>query len=225
MDARSLVICLSSVTLALSSYIYGWKFFKRGNFLLGMETWIVGISSTNAVIFFATGSAVSWALAHFFDTFSRGFGFPVITIAGLMAVTHGYKPGIRTDVALFVIPTIITLILINFDMFSGFLPYFLLAMWSIFSVYLAYLVVRLLKAGAVVQAMALLLSLILSQAIASIYDFYKIPGEETNVVFNFFTLALLTWAYGVAALYYAYRALERERRVEITANRRVPFTS
>ena len=48
-----------------------------------------------------------------------------------------------------------------------------------------------------------------SLAIAAIYDFYKIPGEETNVFFNFFTLALFTWAFLTVQLYYAYCALER----------------
>lgn len=225
MDLRSLILCLSSVVLALSSYLYGWKFFKRRNYLLGLETWIVGVSATNVIFFFATGSPVSWEIAHFFDTFSRGFGFPIITIAGLMAVTHGYKPLIRTDVAFFMISTVVTLVFINVKSFGGFLPYFLLVMWSFFSLYLAYFVKRLTDVGAIRQAMALLVSLVLSQAIASIYDFYKIPGENTNVVFNFYTLALLTWAYGIAALYYAYCALERTRNVEIAANRHVPFAN
>jgi hypothetical protein len=59
------------------------------------------------------------------------------------------------------------------------------------------------------RAMAMVVALATSLAIAGIYDFYKIPGEETNVVFNFYTLALCSWAYFMVAMYYGYCALER----------------
>ena len=46
-------------------------------------------------------------------------------------------------------------------------------------------------------------------AIACIYAFYPIPGDEHNVVLNFFVLALVTWSYLTVVVYYAYCALER----------------
>ena len=42
------------------------------------------------------------------------------------------------------------------------------------------------------------------------YDFYKIPGDETNLFFNFYFVAFLVWAYGYSAMYYGYLALEQE---------------
>lgn len=59
------------------------------------------------------------------------------------------------------------------------------------------------------EALGMVVALATSFGIAAIYDFYKIPGEETNVALNFYTLALGTWVYLMLALYYGYCALER----------------
>ena len=216
MDLRSLILVLSSALLALSAFVFGWKFIKKRNYLLGVEAWVVGTSATNAIIFFATESQVSYAISHFFDAFSRGFGMPIIAVAGMMVITHGYKPSIRLDVMAFVVTFAATFVLEGAHFIEGILPYYYLVMWTLLSVYLAYVVKRLLGIGAVLQAMVLLLGLVTSQAIACIYDFYKIPGEETNVVFNFYTLALCAWAYLWLAIYCAYSALERARKDALT---------
>ncbi|MGY2491283.1 hypothetical protein [Cupriavidus sp. CP313] len=215
MDIRSLILVLSCAVLALSAFVYGWKFVKKHNYLLGVEMWVVGISSTNAAFFVATGSQVSGEIAHFLDAFSRGFGFPIIAVAGMLVVTHGYRPSIRFDVMAFVASFAATFVLLGVHVFEAVLPYYFLVMWTLLSIYLAYVAKRLLSVGAVPQALALLVALVTSQIIASIYDFYKIPGEETNVVFNFFVLALNTWAYFMPASYYAYCALERAQKDEL----------
>ncbi|MBY4767881.1 hypothetical protein [Burkholderia ambifaria] len=209
MDYRSLVLCLSSATLAATTGLYGFKFVRKRNFLLGFEWWIVTISASNAVIFFATESPVSYAISHFLDAFSRGFGMPVIAVAGLMAVTHGFRPSMRQDVTLFVLATLGTFALVAGVLHNA-LPYFYVAMWTLMSIYLAGFVLRLVRAGHVFHALTTTIALVASQAIACIYDFYKIPGEENNVVFNFYVLALLTWSYLTVTLYYAYGALERD---------------
>jgi hypothetical protein len=145
MDQRSLVLVISSVLLALSSFVFGWKFMTKRNYLLGLELWVVGVSATNAVGFFATGSPVSYEISHFFDAFSRGFGMPVIAVAGLMAITHGYKPSIRQDVLVFVACFAGTFVLVGADFIAGFLPYYYLTMWILLSIYLVYFVVRLIR--------------------------------------------------------------------------------
>ncbi|WP_175964073.1 hypothetical protein [Burkholderia pyrrocinia] len=208
MDHRSLALCLSSATLAATTGLYGFKFVRKRNFLLGFEWWIVTISASNALIFFATESPVSYAISHFLDAFSRGFGMPVIAVAGLMAITHGYRPSMRQDVTLFVLATLGTIALVA-GVFQNALSYFYVAMWALMSIYLTGFVLRLARAGHVFHALTTTIALVASQAIACIYDFYKIPGEETNVVFNFYVLALLTWSYLTVTLYYAYGALER----------------
>ena len=219
MDLRSLILMFSSALLALSSFVFGWKFVKKHNYLLGIEMWVVGTSATNAVGYFATGNATSYEVAHFFDAFSRGFGLPLIVVAGMMVITHGYKPSIRQDVLAFVASFAATCVLVWAPFVQGVLPYYYVVMWGLLSVYLAFVVKRLLDIGAVLQAMALLVALVTSQAIACIYDFYKIPGDETNVVFNFYTLALCTWAYWMPAIYFAYCALERAKDEGIALNR------
>ena len=215
MDLRSLVLVLSSALLARSSFVYGWKFVKKRNYLLGIELWVVGTSASNAVVFFATESPVSWAIAHFFDVFSRGFGLPLISMAGMMVITHGFKPSIRQDILAFVASAAATFVLIGVHSLEGILPYYLVAMWCLLSIYLAYFIKRLLAVGAGFNAMLVGIALVTSLAIAGIYDFYKIPGEETNVVFNFFTLALCSWAYFAPAIYYGYCALERAQQREL----------
>ncbi|MEM5432791.1 hypothetical protein [Cupriavidus oxalaticus] len=212
MDLRSLVLVCSSALLALTAGTYGLKLMKKRNYLLGMELLIVCVSATNAIGFFATGSTVSYEISHFFDAFSRAFGFPIIVVAGLMSITHNYKPSIRLDVVVFAASFAGAFVLVMVSFIANILPYLYLVMWIIFSIYLAYFTKRLLDVGEVFSAVALALALVTSLIIAGIYDFYKIPGEETNVVFNFFALALCTWSYLNAQIYYAYCALERGQR-------------
>ncbi|ALX14523.1 hypothetical protein P350_23580 [Burkholderia cepacia JBK9] len=209
MDHRSLALCLSSATLAMTTGVYGFKFVRKRNFLLGFEWWIVTISASNALLFFVTESPVSYGISHFLDAFSRGFGMPVIAVAGLMAVTHGYRPSVRQDLLLFVLAAVGTVALVAAGFLQGVLPYFYVTMWTLLSVYLAGFVMRLLRAGHAFHALTTTVALVASQSIACIYDFYRIPGEDTNVVFNFYVLALLTWSYFTVVIYYAYSALER----------------
>ncbi|KWA71560.1 hypothetical protein WL28_12435 [Burkholderia ubonensis] len=212
MDQRTFVLCLASAWLATTTCIYGWKFVKKRNYLLGIEWLIVTVSSTNALIYFATGFEIPGLVSHVLDAFSRGFGMPIVAVAGLMAVTHGYKPSARQDVALFAMSFAGTAVLVGAGFMARVLPYFYVAMWALLSIYLAYFVRRLLAAGQLFHAVTTTVALVASQAIACIYDFYPIPGDAHNVVFNFFVLALVTWSYVTASLYYAYCALERANR-------------
>lgn len=223
MDQRSLALVISSALLALSSFIFGWKFIKKRNYLLGLELWVVGVSATNAVGFFSTGSPVLYAISHFFDAFSRGFGMPVIAVAGLMAITHGYKPSIRQDVLVFVGCFAATFVLVDADFIAGVLPYYYLAMWISLSIYVVYFITRLLSIGAMFRAISMAIALFTSLAIAGIYDFYKIPGEETNVILNFYTLALCSWAYFMMAMYYGYCALERAQSGPLLSQSLAPY--
>jgi len=147
----------------------------------------------------------------FFDAFTRAFGVPVIGVLGFMTVTHGYKPSIRQDVALFALAFGAAFALEAVDFIAPALPYFYVVMWTWLSIYVAYFVKRLLDAGEKFHAMTTTVAMVTSQVIACMYDFYEIPGDEHNVVFNFYFMALLTWAYFIAATSSAYCALERER--------------
>jgi hypothetical protein len=209
MNARTLSICVGAVALAATGFIYGVKFCKKRNYLIGVEWFVLAISSSNFLVYELNQSQVNYLGVLYLDTFSRAFGIPIVTTAGLMVLTHRYKPTLLADVMYFVVPAAATLLLLTKPM-AAILPYFLLAMWTVFTLYLFYFASRLWKFGQRAHAVGVTLAALSNQAIASIYDFYKIPGDETNIVFNFYTIALFVWAYLTVQIYYSYCALERE---------------
>ena len=207
MEPKIIMLLLADLLLLASSLVYGLKFLRKRNYLLGVEWLVVTVSTTNLLIYLLSEWQTAYSISFFLDAFSRGFGIPVIATAGLMAVTHGYRPSMRADLLWFVASLAGTFVLVGTDFMKTPLPYFYLIMWTAFSVYIAYFAWRLKRAGAAGHAAAVVLALVAGQAVACIYDFYRIPGDEDQVIF--FTLALTTWAYSLAAMYYAYGALER----------------
>ncbi|AZD35945.1 Permease of the major facilitator superfamily [Pseudomonas chlororaphis subsp. aurantiaca] len=212
MELRNIVICAACFILVSAGLVYGLKLLRKRNYLLGLEWLVVAFSATNALLYFSLGSETAYLFSYFCDAFSRGVGIPVITIIGFMAVTHDYKPSVFKDVMLFAGGMLVTLALVlSAHALGGFLAYFYVVMWTVFSLYLVYLVLRLLSAGEHILALGLFLGMLAAQTIACIYDFYKIPGDETNVLLNFYVLALLSWACLLVLMYYAYSALERTK--------------
>lgn len=211
MELRNVVLCMACFTLFASGLTYGVKFLRKRNYLLGLEWLVVGFSAANFLVYFSTQSESAYLIAYFCDAFSRGFGIPIITVLGLMAVTHGYKPSALKDVLIFTGAIAATLVLISVPSLGRFLPYFYVSMWGVFALYLLYFACRLASVGETRQAAGVMLGMLASLTIAAIYDFYKIPGDETNVLLNFYVLALSTWAYVLVQLYYAYGALERAK--------------
>jgi hypothetical protein len=207
MDFRLYALCFATFVLVATSFAYGWKFLRKRNYLLGVEWLVITFSASNFLLYMLSGSPAAYGISYFCDAFSRGFGIPVIAIAGLMVVTHRYRPSIFADVWFFVVGIAAGAVLVATD--SALKPYFYVVMWAMFSVYLGYFAWRLMSVGEKRRAMGVILALLSSLAIACIYDFYKIPGEDTNILINFYVLAALTWSYVLFELYYAYCALER----------------
>jgi len=207
MDLKFTILCLATVLLLATSLVYGVKFLRKQNYLLGLEWLVVTLSTSNLLIYLLSQAKLPYSISYFCDAFSRAFGIPVIATAGLMAVTHRYAPSKFLDIVFFAGSIAGTAFLVSADIMAKPLPYFYLFMWTAFSIYLAYFAYRLMRAGENRHALGVILALVSGQAIASIYDFYKIPGDEEQVIF--FTLALTTWSYMLAQLYYAYGALER----------------
>nr|WP_230684484.1 hypothetical protein [Burkholderia cepacia] len=214
MDFRSPNIALSVALLAWVTGTYGMKFVRKRNPLLGAAWWVVAASAINALIFMATGWSGSSGVAHFLDMFTRGFGIPVIAAAGMMAVTHEYRPMAQQVVMLFGMAVVGTMVLMTLEFVDIVLPYFYVAMWVLLALYLVYFVVRLLRVGEALHATTTTLALVLSLVVAYVDDLYKMPGNTHGAVFSFPVLALLTWSYFAVAIYYAYCALERKRHVE-----------
>ncbi|QUN32329.1 MULTISPECIES: hypothetical protein [Cupriavidus] len=212
MELSFYILCLSIATLVATSLIFGLKFLGKRNYLLGFEWLVVTFSASNFLLYFLGGVEFSYRISYFLDAFSRGFGIPVIATAGLMAVTHRYKPSILSDVLFFAAAIAATAVLVSADFMAQPRPYFYVAMWSAFSVYLAYFAWRLLSAGEGLLALGVLVVLLTSQAIATIYDFYKIPGDDEQALF--YVLACLAWSLMCVVMYYAYGALERAEKNE-----------
>jgi len=207
MDLKIVLLLLATVLLLTTSFIYGLKFLKVRNYLLGGEWLVVALSSANLLAHLLSGAQLPYEISMFCDAFSRGFGIPVIAVAGLMAVTHHYEPSKLTDILFFVLSIAATAVFVSADFLAKLLPYFYLLMWTAFSIYLAYFAYRLMRVGKNLHAIGVIVALILGQAIALMEEFFKIPGDEDKVIF--FTLALTTWAYMGVQMYYSYFALER----------------
>lgn len=218
MEPKFLLYCLADLALITTSLVYGVKLLRKRNALLGFEWLITTFSATNLMINALTGEPAFFSVSLFCDAFSRGFGIPIITIVGMMAVTHRYKPSIFIDVAYVVGALGATVVLCTADFMVQPKPYFYLVMWSLFSVYLVYVVKRLLVAGEKRTAVSVIVALVSTQITASIYDFYRIPGDSDHMIFYIF--ALLSWSYLSVALYYAYGALERVQEEQMDLGRR-----
>jgi len=209
-DTRTALLLLGCLSLAVAGWVYGLKFLKLGNHILGYEYIIVGSSGLNFLFYNATLYQPSYDLMIYLDAFSRAFGFPILGTLGLMAVTHQVRMSKRIKLVLFVVTLGLTSVMLSSDFMLPILPYFYLVVIYPFCLYLFYVAKRLFDIGRVGLAIFVLKSTFASLLIASIYDFYTIPGEETNVVFNFFFLALITWSASFVAMYYAYVALAEE---------------
>ncbi len=208
MDVRLLSICIGALALVAGGAIYGIKFCRNGNYLVGVEWFLLALSSGNFMLYELTGSQINYVGVVFLDTFSRAFGLPIITVAGLMVLTHRYHPSMKADILFFTLSSVATLLVLT-EGFAPYLPYFLLFMWSLFTVFLVYFAYRLYALGERGHAGAMVLVALTNQLIAMIYDFYVIPGDATNVVFNFYTIALFVWTFLTVQTWYSYRAFER----------------
>ncbi|MGU3781338.1 hypothetical protein [Burkholderia metallica] len=221
MELKFYLYCLADLALITTSLVCGVRFLRKRNFLLGFEWLVVTFSSSNIMLNALTGEDVFYRIALFCDAFSRAVGVPVIVIVGMMAVTHRYKPSFFADVVYVVGALVVTVIVWGADFMTEARPYFYLVMWSLFSVYLAYIVKRLLSIGEKLHAVSVMLALVATQIIASTYDFYHIPGDEHHMIFYIF--ALLVWSYQSVSLYCAYGALERAQENELNQNRGYAF--
>jgi hypothetical protein len=212
MDAKTIVFLLADVLMVAAGIVYGWKFVRKRNYLLGIEWWVVATSGTNFFFYALTNSQFLYDISYFFDAFSRAFGLPLIGVAGLMAVTHRYRPSGLTDVLWFVGCIAGTVVLVSVDAVAPAKPWFYLVMWTLYSFYLAYFAWRLLQAGARAHALGMTVVLVTSQVIATVYDFFHIPGDDAQHTL-FYIAALSTWAYSLFETYHAYCALERAERI------------
>ncbi|WP_075795770.1 hypothetical protein [Massilia putida] len=207
MEIEQQLFVLSIGVLVVTASIYGMKFLGKGNYLLGIEWLVIALSGASIVVFALGDVDAAYHVAYFCDAFSRGCGGPLITILGLMAVTHGYRPLPCFDLYLFGGAAAGTAALVEADAAAPLRPMFYLCMWGILSLYLVYFIWRLAGVRAYRHALGVGVVLVSAQAIAGMYDFYTLPGDEERVLF--YILAAPVWSFLCMEMYYAYCALER----------------
>lgn len=209
MELKEILALLSCILLIISGSVFGTKFLRQRNFLLGFEFLIVAFSATNFLIYLLTEFQINYDISFFLDAFSRAFGIPIVAVLGMMALTHDYKPSVAKDVLIFAVTFAGTFVLISVDFMIKPLPYFYVVMWGAYTIYIAYFIARLAGLGERLHALGMTASALVGLAVACIYDFFPIPGDESKVVF--LTLALASWAYMMAQVYYAYLAFQRAK--------------
>ncbi|OBC12641.1 transporter [Mycobacterium sp. 852013-50091_SCH5140682] len=209
---KDLIFLTAAVWLAAVGYCFGWKFIRTyGNYLLGLECLVVGVSATNFLIGSLLGPAeggVAYDISFFLDAFSRSFGFTLILVMGLMAVTHRYKPTIAVEIGVFGLAIAGGVFLRKFhDETLHVAPAtFYVVVNLLTTAFLAYFVKRLWESGAQKLAVATGLVTAAASAIAMSYDFFPLPFDDQNRTF-FYTAALITWGSQGLIYFLAYRAL------------------
>ncbi len=209
---KDALFLLSDVWLIVVGFLFGWKFIRNhGNHLLGIEWLVVGVSATNFLIGSLLGSTggLPLQISYFLDAFSRSFGFTLILILGLMAVTHRYRPPLVVEIGAFGLTIVAALFLRHFhdDTLHVGPATFYLVMNLLTTLFLAYFVLRLWNIGCRRLAALTGVATIAATTIAVTYDFFPFPFDDANRTF-FYTAALTTWGVQGITYYFAYRALD-----------------
>lgn len=209
---KDIAFLLSDVRLIVVGFLCGWKFLRNyGNWLLGLECMVVGVSATNFLVGSLLGPEagnVPFSVAFFLDAFSRSFGFTLVPVLGLMVVTHRYKPTLAVEVGAFGLAVVGGLVLGGLDhstLHVGPASFFVV-MNLLTTLFLAYFVTRLWGIGVKHLAGWAALVTAAGTAIAVTYDFFPLPfDDELRTIF--YTAALTTWGAQGLVYYLAYRAM------------------
>lgn len=209
---KEIVFLLADVWLIFVGFYFGLKFIRKyGNYLLGLEWMVVGVSATNFLIGALLGAgedSLPYEIAFFLDAFSRSFGFTLILVLGLMMVTHRYKPTLPVEIGAFGLAIVGGFALGQFhdDTLHVGPATFFLTMNLLTTVFLAYFVKRLWNIGARRMAGWAGLVTAAGTTIALTYDFFPLPFDDEHRTI-FYTAALVTWGFQGFIYYFAYRAL------------------
>ncbi|TWS26305.1 transporter [Tsukamurella sputi] len=218
---KDYIFLASDVWLIVVGFVIGWKFIRKyDNYLIGIESLVVGVSATNFLVGSLLGGTGGTPLqiSFFLDAFSRSFGFTVILVMGLMAVTHRYRPSTRVEIAAFGITIIAAFFLRHFhdDELHVGVATFYLVMNLLTTAFLTYFAKRLWEAGARGLAIAAALVTAAATGIALTYDFFPFSFDDANRTY-FYTAALTVWGAQGAIYYLSYKALHAHSSAEQAA--------
>ncbi|AWK74300.1 transporter [Rhodococcus oxybenzonivorans] len=207
---RDILFAAADIWMIVVGFICGVKFIRRHhNYLIGLEWIIMAVSGTNFLLYGVTKSGTDspmYHIAFFLDAFSRSIGFTLILVLGLLVVTHRYKPTLGVEVGAFALAAILGFFLSEYAEEIG-TPgkvFFLITALAT-SGFLCYFAWRLWELGERAHAAWAACATALNVVVASIYDFWRIPGDDANHTL-FYTLALFTWGLAMLVIYRAYTA-------------------
>jgi len=210
---KDLLFMAADMLMIGAGYYAGWHFLRRyGNYLLGLEWLVVATSGVNFLVWALRGGdphRVQYDAAFFLDAFSRSIGITLILVAGLMRVTHRYKPSIGTDVGLFALAIGAGLYLQQFrthELHVGPASFYLLGN-LLTTLFLAYFVRRLWTIRAKGTAAWTALVTAAATGIALTYDFFPVPEQDPNRT-GFYIAALTVWGLQLFVYSVAYRTLD-----------------
>ncbi|RAV00114.1 transporter [Mycolicibacter senuensis] len=209
---KDMLFLLADVWLIVVGFYCGWTFLRNyGNWLLGLECLVVSVSATNFLVGSLLGAesgSVPFSVAFFLDAFSRSFGFTLVLVLGLMAVTHQYKPTLPVEIGAFGLAIAGGFLLGGLDHMTLHVgpATFYLTMNLLTTLFLAYFVTRLWGIGEKRLAGWAALVTAAGTTIAVTYDFFPLPfDDELRTIF--YTAALTTWGAQGLVYYLAYRAM------------------
>lgn len=208
-DPKTLILFAACVFF-LSTLAFGAvKFFQKGNLILGAEWALMAISLTNLTTWTFTQWQWQYDFVLYLDAFSRVAGMNLLVVFGFLAVTHNYKSRVLEDFLIFLGIGTTAAILMYVDFMEPIRPYIFFAVYFMFLPFLIMLTWKLFSMGERALGIHMAITTLLLTYIHSIADFYPIPGDATNLVYNFAFMALTFWAYGYLVIYFSYVALER----------------
>ncbi len=213
---RDLLFAAADIWMIAIGFICGVKFIRNySNWLIGLEWMIMATSGTNFLIYGVTKAGTDspmYHFAYFLDAFSRSIGFTVILVLGLLQVTHRYKPTKAIEVGAFALAAVLGYFLSEFATEIG-TPgkVFFLVMALGVSAYLVYYGQRLWALGEHAHAVWVWIATALNVVVASIYDFWHIPGDDDAHTL-FYILALFTWGLAMLVIYRSYIAFDAHNK-------------
>ncbi len=208
-DPRTILSLLSTLFMLFSVAFGMVKFYQKGNLILSAEWGVMTLSLSNITMWIFTQWQWQMDFVMYLDAFSRVAGMNLLVVFGFLAVTHSYKPSVLSDVVIFVGIGVLAAMLMYVDFLDPFRPYVFFAVYFMFLPFLLMLAWELFSLGEKTLGMHMVVTSLLFTYIHSIADFYPIPGDATNLVYNYVFMALMVWGYGYLVIYFSYVALER----------------
>lgn len=207
MDSQAFGLSLATVLLFATSSISGFLLLGKRNYLLGALWLLLSLSGFSFLLFGLYGVPVAYEISRFCDEISKSLGIPIVATAGLMAVTHHYKPSkVLSIVFLFAVLAAVLLLELADSVFHV-KQAVSVGMWVAFSIYLWYFARRLVHIGQLGHAAGVVVVLVSVQAVIVAGNVQQLAGGDEP--FRYYLSEIIAAAFLCLELFFAYCAMER----------------